>query len=71
MIEADSLMNYWDSSRDTFLRAIIRGVMQRPSINILSMYRTSFRGAFQAEQDRLEFTEEINRLNKIDLNVFN
>lgn len=70
MVAADARMDDWASARPQFLRAIIKGVMKKPSLDILSIHRPTFRNAFLAEKKRMEFEEEANRLNAIDFYIF-
>lgn len=71
MVAGNARLDYWASSRGPILRAVIGGVMKRPSLDILSMNSTLFRNAFQAEKRQLEFEEEAKRLNAIDFDIFN
>lgn len=70
MVAGNARLDYWASSRGPIFKAVIGGVMKRPSLDILSMNSTLFRNAFQAEKRKLEFEEEANRLNAIDLDIF-
>jgi len=71
MLVADQTLDFWAGYRDMFLRGIIRGVMQKPSLDILSIHGSSFRKAFKVEKTRMEFEEEAKRLNAIDYDIFN